>query len=114
MLLLLDITFMLSVVKLLLKGEVGVCALNSHGIVFLNFCGNTESNPLRCIDIISGKKNEIMKCGICVANPLSADHNKSHLPLSSAEIFTFFWHTVYFQIRRLLYEQAELGPQCLP
>ena len=44
--------FMLSVVKLLLKGEVGVCALNSHGnyivdrgkswkkhgIVFLNFC----------------------------------------------------------------------------
>ena len=23
--------FMLSVVKLLLKGEVGVCALNSHG-----------------------------------------------------------------------------------
>ena len=46
--------FMLSVVKLLLKGEVGVCALNSHGkymadhgkswrnhgIVFLNFCGN--------------------------------------------------------------------------
>ena len=45
--------FMLGVVKLLLKGEVGVCALNSHGyyivdngnswknheIVFLNFCG---------------------------------------------------------------------------
>ena len=45
---------MLSVVKLLLKGEAGVCALNSHGnyivdhgkswrnhgIVFLNFCGN--------------------------------------------------------------------------
>ena len=45
---------MLSVVKLILKGEVGVCALNSHGnyivdhgkswknhgIVFLNFCGN--------------------------------------------------------------------------
>ena len=52
MLLLLHSTFMLSVVKLLLKGEVGVCALNSHGnyivdhgkswknhgIVFLNFC----------------------------------------------------------------------------
>ena len=46
--------FMLSVVKLLLKGEVGICALNSHenyivdhgkswknhGIVFLSFCGN--------------------------------------------------------------------------
>ena len=45
---------MLSVVKLLLKGEVGGCALNSHGnyivdhrkslknhgIVLLNFCGN--------------------------------------------------------------------------
>ena len=46
--------FMLSVVKMLLKGEVGSCALNSygnyivdhgkswknHGIVFLNICGN--------------------------------------------------------------------------
>ena len=45
---------MLSVVKMLLKGEVGGCALNSHGNyivdhgkswknhgnVFLNFCGN--------------------------------------------------------------------------
>ena len=45
---------MLSVVKLLLKGEVGFYALNSHGshivdhgkswknhgIAFLNFCGN--------------------------------------------------------------------------
>ena len=44
-------------VKMLLKGEVGGCALNSHGndivdhgkslknhgIVFLNFCGNPES-----------------------------------------------------------------------
>ena len=54
MLLLLHSAFMLSVMKLLLKGEVGVCALNSHGnyiadygkswknhgIVFLNFCGN--------------------------------------------------------------------------
>ena len=55
MLLLLHSTFMLSMVKLLLKGEVGVCALNSHGnyivdhgksckkyrgIVLLNFCGN--------------------------------------------------------------------------
>ena len=54
MLLLLHSAFMLSVVKLLLKGEVGVCALNghgnnivdhgkswkNHGIVFLNFGGN--------------------------------------------------------------------------
>ena len=31
MLLVLHSAFMLSVVKLLLKGEVGVCALNSHG-----------------------------------------------------------------------------------
>ena len=48
---------MLSMVKLLLKGEVGVCALNSHGnyivhhgkswknhgIAFLIFCGNPVS-----------------------------------------------------------------------
>ena len=52
--LLLQSTFMLSVVKMLLKGEVGDHALNVHGnynvdhgkswnnygIVFLNFCGN--------------------------------------------------------------------------
>ena len=56
MLLLLHFPFLLSVVKLLLKGEVGVCALNSHGnknvdhgkslknheIVVLNFCGNPD------------------------------------------------------------------------
>ena len=49
---------MLRVVKVLLKGEFGVCALNSHGnyivdlgkswknhgIVFLNFCGNPNVN----------------------------------------------------------------------
>ena len=54
MLLLLHSAFMLSVMKMLLKQEVGGCALNSHrnyivdhgnswrnhGIVFLNFCGN--------------------------------------------------------------------------
>ena len=54
MLLLLHSAFILSWVELLLKGEVGVCALNSHGnyivdhgkslknhgIVFLNFCGS--------------------------------------------------------------------------
>ena len=54
MLLLLHSAFMLSMVKMLLKGEIGGCALNSHvnyivdrgkswknhGIVFLNFCGN--------------------------------------------------------------------------
>ena len=60
MLLLLHSTFMLSVVKMLLKGENGGCALNSHGnyiadhgkswknhgIVFLNFYGN----PVLCIN----------------------------------------------------------------
>ena len=54
MLLLMHSPFMLSVVKMLLKGEVGGHVLNSHGnyivnhgklwknlgIVFLNFCGN--------------------------------------------------------------------------
>ena len=47
MLLLLHSAFMLRVVKMLLKEEVGGSALNSHGnyianhgIVFLNFCGN--------------------------------------------------------------------------
>ena len=54
MLLLLHSAFMLSLVKMLLKGEVGDRALNTHGnyivdrgkswknhgIVFLNFCGS--------------------------------------------------------------------------
>ena len=39
--------FMLSVVKMLLKGEVGGRALNSPvnyiGTVFLNFCGNPDN-----------------------------------------------------------------------
>ena len=56
MLLLLHSAFMLSVVKMLLKGKVGGHILNSygnyivdhgkswknHGIVFLNFCGNLD------------------------------------------------------------------------
>ena len=51
MLLLLHSAFILSVVKMLLKGEVGDRALNSHGnnivdhgkimeLCFFNFCGN--------------------------------------------------------------------------
>ena len=62
-LLLLPSTFMLSVMKMPLKGEVGGHALYSHvnyivdhekswknhGIVFLNFCGN----PDRCQKIYS-------------------------------------------------------------
>ena len=57
MLLLLHSAFILSVVKMLLKGEVGGCAFKSHGNyivdhgkswknhgnVFLNFCGNPWS-----------------------------------------------------------------------
>ena len=52
MLLLLNSTFMLGVVKMLLKGEVGGCALNSHGNYIVDhgkswncvfdFCGNPE------------------------------------------------------------------------
>ena len=62
MLFLLHSLFMLSVVKMLLKGEVGGRALNSHGnyivdrgklwknhgILFLNFCGNPV-NVVFCI-----------------------------------------------------------------
>ena len=61
MLLLLHSAFMLSVVKMLLKGEVRGRALNSHGnyivdhgkswknhgIVFLNFCGNPVTASLK-------------------------------------------------------------------
>ena len=56
MLLLVHSAFILSVVNLLLKGEVGVCAINSHGnylvdhgIVFLNFCGNPVSFSCKCV-----------------------------------------------------------------
>ena len=56
MLLLLHSAFMLSLVNLLLKGEVGVCALNSHGnyivdhgIVFLNFFGNPALGSCACL-----------------------------------------------------------------
>ena len=63
MLLLLHSAFKPSLVKMLLKGEVGGSALNSHGnymyivdhgiswknhgIVFLNFCGNPASKRTR-------------------------------------------------------------------
>ena len=71
MLLLLHSAFMLSVVKMLLKGEVGGHAFNSHGnyivnhgkswknhgIGFLNFCGNSVYTdgyfPLRLIQLIT-------------------------------------------------------------
>ena len=65
MLLLLHSAFMLSVVKMLLKGEVEGHALNSHGkyivdhgkswknhgIVFLNFCGNPVISMTEIINI---------------------------------------------------------------
>ena len=65
-LLLLQSTFMLSVVKMSLKGKVGGHALNSHGnyivdhgkswknhgIVFFNFCGNPVSSALSSADYL--------------------------------------------------------------
>ena len=62
-LVLLHLAFVLSVVKMPLKGEVGGCTLNSHGnyivdhgkswknheIVFLNFCGNPSGDLLRVL-----------------------------------------------------------------
>ena len=74
-LLLLHSACMLSVVKMMLKGEVGGHALNSvgnyivdhgkswknHGIVFLNFCGNPDwgdfGNFLLFPIVVTGKKH---------------------------------------------------------
>ena len=67
---------MLSVVKMLLKGEVGGCALNSHrnyfvdhgkswnnhGIVFLNFCGNPEYLYFCCFYSSSTAFDELHGC----------------------------------------------------
>ena len=54
LLLLLHSAFILSVVKMLLKGKVGGHVLNSHGImdnpwncISLNFCGNPEYTNCR-------------------------------------------------------------------
>ena len=76
MLLLLHSAFMLSVVKMLLKGEVGDRALNSHGnyivdhgkswenhgIVLLNFCGpcNVHYQNILQVNIVKIKKPEIL------------------------------------------------------
>ena len=56
---------MLSVVKMLLKGEVGGCALNSHGnytwknhgIVYLNFCGNPVGCMITRFKLILSRSN---------------------------------------------------------
>ena len=72
---LLHSAFMLSVVKLRLKGEVGVCALNSpgnyivdrgkswknHGIVFLNFCGNPDRGSHMSAKVLLNLFNELGK-----------------------------------------------------
>ena len=50
-LLLLHSTFMLCVVKIPLKGDVGVRASwKNHGIVFLNFCGNPDYCFIKSIE----------------------------------------------------------------
>ena len=92
MLLLLHSPFMLSVVKVLLKGEVGGRALNSHGnyiigrgkswknhgIVFLNFCGN----PV-------GKGNRNLMCrpiwDLVVISYVSKISIKLHMQLSRGD-----------------------------
>ena len=58
---LLHSAFMFSVVKMLLKGEVGGCAFNSHGnnivdhgILFLNFCGNPKTTLILELFLKSG------------------------------------------------------------
>ena len=68
---------MLSVVKLPLKGEVGICALKSHGnyivdhrkswknhgIVLLNFCGNPDYRNTRDWDDCD--KDDVMMLQHC-------------------------------------------------
>ena len=80
MLLLLHSAFMLSVVKLLLKGEAGVCALNSHGnyivdhekswknhgIAFLNFCGNPGIIPKMTSAGSDEHAQLIIKCNLII------------------------------------------------
>ena len=65
---------MLSVVKVLLKGEVGGHALVSHvnyivdhGIVFLNFCGN----PVRML-----RRGEVGCCALNDHGNYIIDHGK--------------------------------------
>ena len=53
MLLLLHSAFMLSVVKMLLKGEVGGCALNSHG----NYIADHGKIMELCLKISLGTLN---------------------------------------------------------
>ena len=93
-LLLLHSAFMLCVVKMLLKGEVGGCALNSHGnyindhglswknhgIVFLNFCGNPVIRRFF-------EPHGMAPCS-CLCKPLiSADQNSQVNTLTQSSAF---------------------------
>ena len=76
--LLLHSAFILTMVKLLLKGEVGVCALScqetyivdhgkswkNHGIMLLNFCGNPvpKNNTNSMLGLFKGLYKD---CAIC-------------------------------------------------
>ena len=76
MLLLLHSSFMLSVVKMLLKGEVGGRALNihgnyigdhgkswkNHGIVFLNCCGNPVSEMCTVCLVLEDPDHFLFNC----------------------------------------------------
>ena len=95
MLLLLHSAFMLSMVKLLLKGEVGVCVLNSHGNYIvdhgkswncdLNFCGNPVI-PNR--QSMSTSKDPMWTLGIGLSTNLSLFHRQSHSKAFHGHIYT--------------------------
>ena len=82
--LLLHSAFMLSVMKLLLRVEVGVCALNSHenysvdqgqswknyGIVFFNFCWNPE-NRCFCVACTAWQTLRDHVCVILIGHGVS-------------------------------------------
>ena len=87
LLLLLHSAFMLSMVKMLLKGEVGGCALNSHrncivdhgilwknhGIVFLIFCGN----PVVCLAHLPNKQMKNYDCTLfCISHYIIWPHRE--------------------------------------
>ena len=89
MLLLLHSAFMLSVLNLLLKGEISGRALKSHGnnivdhgeswknhgIVFLNYCGNPAvKSQMNC----SHKRRHFIKvCNVCEEKKIFRDRSKS-------------------------------------
>ena len=98
---------MLSVVKMLLKGEVGGCALNSHGnyivdhriswknhrLVFLNFCGNLDTGFKDEIEATEGTLQIFAlllsppthHLGLVVTKPVFGVSEKARLkPVSSA------------------------------